>query len=246
GLWKEARAGKTEGDKPTYFFRGSVQNNYVSFAGKMWRIVRINEDGTVKLILGGNSTEDGYIDSATHVWNPSNNQATYVNYVGSTAKTDIDAWYNTNITGANNDKVVTWNVCNDKSGSTSAYGAKIRLETNKTPQFKCPNASDNIAIKGGILSADEVAYAGGIYDQKSDSYLFDNAKKSGDTGNWWLSSPYNFNPNSNMIYVKGTIEQKNLFNSITSSAYNLRPVISLKKETLVTGKGTKTDPYLVG
>ncbi|MEG0799532.1 MAG: hypothetical protein RSG51_03890, partial [Bacilli bacterium] len=44
GLWKEARAGKTEGDKPTYFFRGSVQNNYVSFAGKMWRIVRINED----------------------------------------------------------------------------------------------------------------------------------------------------------------------------------------------------------
>ncbi|MEG0799493.1 MAG: type II secretion system protein, partial [Bacilli bacterium] len=78
GLWKEARVGKTEGDKPTYFFRGSVQNNYVSFAGKMWRIVRINEDGTVKLILGGNSTEDGYIDSGSHVWYPSYDQATEV------------------------------------------------------------------------------------------------------------------------------------------------------------------------
>lgn len=35
----------TEGNKKTYYFRGAVTNNYVSFAGQTWRIVRINEDG---------------------------------------------------------------------------------------------------------------------------------------------------------------------------------------------------------
>ena len=35
----------------TYFFRGAVQNNFVSFAGMCWRIVRITGDGSIKLVL---------------------------------------------------------------------------------------------------------------------------------------------------------------------------------------------------
>ena len=35
---------------PTYYFRGNVEN-YVDFAGFTWRIVRINEDGTIRLIM---------------------------------------------------------------------------------------------------------------------------------------------------------------------------------------------------
>ena len=49
----------TEYNKVTYYFRGAVVNNYVSFAGFIWRIVRINEDGSVRLITQnsiGNST----------------------------------------------------------------------------------------------------------------------------------------------------------------------------------------------
>ncbi|MEG1995826.1 MAG: hypothetical protein RR255_05395 [Bacilli bacterium] len=253
GLWKEARAGKTEGDKPTYFFRGSVQNNYVSFAGKMWRIVRINEDGTVKLILGGNGTEDGYIDSATHVWNPSRDQATYVNYVGSTAKTDIDAWYNNNITGANNNKVATWNVCNDKSapanshGWTYEYGAAHRLYDAKTPQFKCPNASDNIAVKGGLLTADEVAYAGGVYGSNSpDYYLYDNAKRSGNVGCWWVSSPYYFDGFANVFVVYGLDNPGFLAYVNVNNPVGLRAAISLASDTLtVSGNGTQASPYTI-
>ncbi|MEG0799376.1 MAG: hypothetical protein RSG51_03030, partial [Bacilli bacterium] len=234
--------------------RGSVQNNYVSFAGKMWRIVRINEDGTVKLILGGNSTEDGYIDSATHVWNPNYNQATYVNYVGSTAKTDIDAWYNNNITGANNNKVATWNVCNDKSapanshGWTYEYGAAHRLYDAKTPQFKCPNASDNIAVKGGLLTADEVAYAGGVYGSNSpDSYLYDNAKRSGAVGYWWLSSPFYFgNGNANVFDVNGLDYPGYLTFDYVNFGRGLRVAISLASDTLtVSGNGTQASPYAI-
>lgn len=42
---------KTDNGLPTYYYRGNVQNNYVGFANRLWRIVRINEDDTIKLIL---------------------------------------------------------------------------------------------------------------------------------------------------------------------------------------------------
>ena len=35
----------------SYYFRGNVQNNFVSFAGMCWRIVRITGDGSIKLAL---------------------------------------------------------------------------------------------------------------------------------------------------------------------------------------------------
>ena len=59
---------KTEDDYGTsYFYRGTVKNNYVSFAGFIWRIVRINGDGSIRLILDGtldlvkNTNESDYV-----------------------------------------------------------------------------------------------------------------------------------------------------------------------------------------
>lgn len=38
-------------DGTTYYFKGNVEDNYVRFANLTWRIIRINGDGTVRLIL---------------------------------------------------------------------------------------------------------------------------------------------------------------------------------------------------
>lgn len=40
----------------TYYFRGNVKNNYINFAGMCWRIVRIQGDGGIKLILEDKNT----------------------------------------------------------------------------------------------------------------------------------------------------------------------------------------------
>lgn len=40
----------------SYYYRGKVENNYLSFAGFIWRIVRINGDGSIRLIYSGTST----------------------------------------------------------------------------------------------------------------------------------------------------------------------------------------------
>ena len=42
----------------SYYYRGAVKNNYVSFAGFTWRIIRRNGDGSVRLIYAGKSTSD--------------------------------------------------------------------------------------------------------------------------------------------------------------------------------------------
>ena len=39
----------------SYYYRGNVTNNYVKFANKYWRIVRINGDRTVRVIYDGTS-----------------------------------------------------------------------------------------------------------------------------------------------------------------------------------------------
>ena len=48
-----------EDDEGTsYYYRGAVRNNYVSFAGFTWRIIRRNGDGSVRMIYSGKSTSD--------------------------------------------------------------------------------------------------------------------------------------------------------------------------------------------
>ena len=42
----------------SYYYRGAVKNNYVSFAGFIWRIIRRNGDGSVRMIYSGKSTAD--------------------------------------------------------------------------------------------------------------------------------------------------------------------------------------------
>ena len=53
----EALLASTEDDYGmSYYFRGAVKNNYVEFANKCWRIVRIVGDGSVKLVLHNDNT----------------------------------------------------------------------------------------------------------------------------------------------------------------------------------------------
>ena len=76
----EALLASTEDDYGTsYYFRGAVKNNYVEFANKCWRIVRVNGDGSVKLILHNDNTP-----GATNPCSSANNStsAAFARYSG--------------------------------------------------------------------------------------------------------------------------------------------------------------------
>mgnify|MGYP000012444271 CR=1 FL=1 len=129
----------------SYYYRGNVTNNYVKFADKYWRIVRINGDGTVRVIYDGTSAHANGESSrdrqiGTSVFNSSYNDNAYVGYMygkigastyaaahantnDSTIKAYIDNWYKTNIVGTTNEQYLADNVfCNDRSFAQNNSG----------------------------------------------------------------------------------------------------------------------------
>ena len=60
GLYKD-----TDSDGDTYYYRGYVENNYISFAGILWRILRINGDGTIRIITDDKIGESKYNEDKT-------------------------------------------------------------------------------------------------------------------------------------------------------------------------------------
>ena len=135
----------------SYYFRGAVENNYVKFAGFYWRIIRINGDGTIRMIYDGTSAHPNGESStdrqvSTTVFNSSFNDNAYVGYMygtpssstyeethvntnNSTIKTANDNWYKTNIVDKNYSQYVADAIyCNDRSlssgtgiGTTTTY-----------------------------------------------------------------------------------------------------------------------------
>ena len=90
----EALLASTEDDYGTsYYFRGAVKNNYIQFANKCWRIVRINGDGSIKLILHNDNTS-----SSSSPCTSTNNSTTaaFARYSGSTYNTVFNSSYNDN------------------------------------------------------------------------------------------------------------------------------------------------------
>ena len=72
----------------SYYYRGNVKNNYVSFAGYIWRIVRVNGNGSVRLIYSGTSTSDtgSRTSIGTSAFNSKYYDPTYVGYMYSENK----------------------------------------------------------------------------------------------------------------------------------------------------------------
>ena len=260
---------KTEDNLGTsYYFRGAVTNNYVSFAGFYWRIIRINGDGSIRIIYDGKSAHANGESSSdrqtgTSAYNSSYNQSYYVGYTwtsaqrpssqnsgtASTIKGVLDTWYSTNISGKGlDDKVVSSpGFCNDRntasgsnwvsSGTTFYYAAYRRLVSAKTPTLECSNTNDIYTTKVGLITADEVMFAGGTTSSNNSYYLY--------TGqNYWTMSPsYYFNGWACVFYVNST---GNLDWGRVDSTRGVRPVLNLSANvTISSGNGTSETPYVV-
>ena len=298
----EALLASAEDDYGTsYYFRGTVINNYVEFANKCWRIVRVGGNGSVKLILHNDNTagvanpcdsannstsaafarysgetyksafntnynDNAYVGFKYGTAGASDYATTHANTNNSTILTNLETWYTNNLkTYVDTIADTVW--CNDKTNVTDTtydpwgwnpnglgyaknvtyYGATQRLvSTNRSsggtgPSLKCNGELSKINSKVGLITADELAFAGyatGL--QNTTTYLQENATDT----YWWSLSPYYFRGvNAGVWYVGGS---DGLFdgNSV-DTALGVRPSIFLKPSTNVTGSGTSEDPFKV-
>ena len=303
----EALLASAEDDYGTsYYFRGAVTNNYVEFANKCWRIVRVGGDGSVKLILhndntasaanpcssANNSTSAAFAkyDGTTYksAFNSSYNDNAYVGFKFGTPRSstyaathantnnsiilnNLETWYNNNDNFKKYEKVIADTVwCNDKTNVTDTsydpwsitpnglgsaknatyYGATQRLVSRGMsaggtgPSLKCNGELSKITSKVGLITADELAFAGyasGL--QNTTTYLQENATDT----LWWSLSPDNFygsfGSGANVWSVSGSNGSFDNYN--VSYFHGIRPSISLKPSTNVTGEGTSSSPFII-
>ena len=86
----------------SYYFRGNIDNNYVYFAKNWWQIIRINGDGTIRMIYTGNPN-DSYADQniSLSYYNQNYNDNAYVGYMygnfttPTNCSTDFNTWITT-------------------------------------------------------------------------------------------------------------------------------------------------------
>lgn len=218
-------------DGITYYFRGNVQNNYVKFADMMWRIVRINGNNTVRLVL--DDTTDELVEYYTE------NKNNYFAYSNTNIKSYLSNWYNAKL--ALYDKyIATSKVCDDTGYSGKdeyIFNASQRLSVNNNPTFNCLGTKVNSKIS--ILTADEIEYAGALIGVGNDSYYLYNSDIVNPS---WTISPSKGNQDEYYPYTlttSGSLDDE----SIGNQKRGVRPVINIRKDLSVIGKGTISEPY---
>ncbi len=228
-----------------YYFRGNPNNNYFYFAGNMWRITRINSDRTIRVVLDHNIDYGNYsrftnaIDytGLKYVYNNQTINNDVMNY--------LESWYYNNISIYELDPYVAIDTfCNDTSSSYANYhtyfGGVSRVN-DVNPSFICPVTNNDFGStynqKIGLLSADEVIFAGGLKDIANPSYFLYTGES------FYTMTPveyYNYH-----AYVYFVNENGALLTTETNSVRGIRPVINIDSTVSVTGKGTKDNPYQI-
>ena len=192
---------------------------------------------------------------------------THANTNNSTILTNLETWYNNNLkTYADAIADTVW--CNDKTNVEDktynpwSYGGNatgLGYGTNKTyygaiqrlvstsgsaggtgPSLKCNGELSKITSKIGLITVDELAFAGYAYElQNTTTYLQENATNT----YWWSLSPLDFNLGSAGVWNVG---EGSFGRSSAGSTLEVRPSISIVSSATISGGfGTSEDPYVV-
>ena len=180
------------------------------------------------------------------------------NNTNSAIKTTIDNWYKNNLT-AYTSKLSDETFCNDRSISSGTgyktdsytfYGSYNRNADRRTPSLKCAQANDKFKVSNAsakleypvaLITADELAMAGGVYNTSNTNYYLYNGQYQ-----WSLSPGYFISGSSNAgVWYVGPSGSLLPWSGVTGSL-GVRPVINLRADTLITkGDGTALNPFKV-
>ena len=131
----------------SYYFRGTVENNWVKFADSYWRIIRINGDGSIRMIYAGDANViDGLSNKADVLKNGYNDGSTDYTQIGTSE-------YNYYWKKDNVQESVNSNVSDDNAGVGYMYGNRDGIVEASTS-----NSTTTHAAASTIYYAKEYTY----------------------------------------------------------------------------------------
>ena len=222
---------------------------------------------TYKSAFNTNYNDNAYVGFKYGTAGASDYATTHANTNNSTILTNLETWYNNNLkTYADAIADTVW--CNDKTNvedktynpwsyggnatglgygtNKTYYGATQRLVSTSGsaggtgPSLKCNGELSKITSKIGLITVDELAFAGYAYElQNTTTYLQENATNT----YWWSLSPLDFNLGSAGVWNVG---EGSFGRSTAGSTLEVRPSISIVSSATISGGfGTSEDPYVV-
>ena len=177
----------------SYYFRGNVTNNNVYFAGFYWQIIRINGDGSIRMIYNGSekNAKGSLKNISQTTFNPNQKHPAYNGYMygenfdtyensiknelNSNMKNILDDWYKANLMSYVrfiNDS----GFCNDRSlfegdGNSFTINSKyssLKRSYNNSMSLKCSNiVNDLFTLKNNLTGNNSLTYPIGLitYDE---------------------------------------------------------------------------------
>ena len=244
-------------DGDTYYFRGASDDNYVNFAGMCWKIVRINGDRSIKIILDDQNTT---CDSETYNGNSIYGPSTYpynmepdenLNYLyditGPMNFSGSDTWLSTKISNFYkkniNDYLLKDNWCWESKETTSL---------SKYNSLKCYGTKQN--GYAATITKSELDYLGGpdfsyLFSKYELDYYYDEWKKNYNISYDFESVNVGFTLLSSQLGSDNVLTTRGSFwtdGSIGNSGISHgRIAINLKAGIEATGTGTYKDPYVI-
>lgn len=193
-------------------------------------------------------------------------QETHANANNSSIKDILDEWYQNNLLEFSDKIDENAGFCRDRTPSTNSddinnqggvgkiqtsYGAWVRYigQNNGVPTYDCSNedlyttsksSNGNRALTYsiGLISMDEVWYAGG-YQENNNYYLRND-------NSYWTMTPCYHNIGGGEAVVFALGPSGNLSYYTVSASFDVRPVINLSADiTISSADGTMNNPYVI-
>ncbi|MBQ6687357.1 MAG: hypothetical protein IJN03_02405 [Bacilli bacterium] len=208
-----------------------------------WRIVRINGDGTIRLVYDGVEAKENGLHHSAIIKNTAYGNSSGYTYMDNDVKTDsvvkaeIDAWYNRNLYADYNKYIADRIFCNNQYIDTA------------NPSLVCTEDESKYSVDGsygngllthplGLLTVDEVVMSGSNYIEKNNSYLY-----RGVSSGWTMTKYEN-----NYVFTEFQPEYRTSTGAAGDESarfYGPRPVINIKADVLFGGNGTIDSPYQI-
>ena len=178
----------TDDDGTSYYYRGAVENNYVKFAGYYWRVVRINGNGSIRIIYDGTSAHSNGESSTdrqygTSQFNTAYNNNMYLGYMytsgdahgtgtSSAIKTNVDKFYTAKLASYASKLDTNAGFCGDRSnlnllsgvgtGTVTTYNKGYLRVEESAPTLTCENTNDYYTVSSASSGNKKLSYPIGL------------------------------------------------------------------------------------
>lgn len=217
-----------------YVFRGEYVNNYLTFAGQTWRILRVDEDGNIRLLQANGTQYIKWDDRYNSEINLRNGINYFEGTENSRIKDSILDYYNNeeNFSSESKSVIIPKEFC---------VGSRSDTSNDRTGATECMTKSElmgaGLPYVSELLEISIDTNCSTVKSNACSNYNYIDVMN----GQFWTGTPY-----SGDTYQVYYTNQGKFYKSFARELENMNIVITINGDINYTsGSGTENDPYVV-